>query len=324
MLAQSRNFLPGAAMKIGKYNYSSSQPWKLLSNMKLQTLSQLNPSKIQAVIINVGTKKVTTLAFLSALKYTDLPVLIIDCESTDGSLEYFEKLMLTYRFDLLSAPLKQHGVTLDWLFQNINSEAVLLIDSDAEILSPDILPLMKRFIDHPLVFGCGFLHGPCWLVQHPDVGYYQERMWIPLTMLKVSSVRQAISKGYSFRAETIFNDLAFSRKISRYTLGLRFRFSLSRNWKFSWLNFLKGTYHGLKPSYVFYDTGAQIFEHLKYGEGLKYVGFPTEIQDNYVNHYHGITRAILTPDDPHATSVATIYDQVEERLKSIYNFEVHE
>ena len=291
--------------------------------MKLQNLSQLKSSRIQAVIINVSTKKFTTLALLSALKYADLPVLVIDCESNDNSLEHFERLMVNYQFDLLSAPLKRHGATLDWLFQNIQAESVLLIDSDAEILSQDVLPLMKRFIAHPLVFGCGFTHGPCWLAQHPGVGYYQERMWIPLTMLKVLPVRQAVEKGYSFLAKTLYNDFAASQLISRF-LGLRFRFPLSRNWKLTWLNIFKERYAGLKPSYVYSDTGALLYQHLKYSQGLFYIGFPVEIQGQYVNHYHGITRAILNPAELHATSVTSLGDQVEERLRSIYDFEMPE
>jgi 3-dehydroquinate dehydratase len=67
--------------------------------MHLKTLSSLKATDEQAVIINVGTKAVTTLALLRALKYARMPVIVIDCESTDGSLEHFSEMMKAYDFD---------------------------------------------------------------------------------------------------------------------------------------------------------------------------------------------------------------------------------
>ena len=98
--------------------------------MILSDLKYLATSHNQAVIINVGTRQVTTLALLSALRHAQMPVLLIDCESNDGSWDYFTRLMEDRPFDMLSAPLRQHGETLDWLFQNINCDNLLLIDSD--------------------------------------------------------------------------------------------------------------------------------------------------------------------------------------------------
>src|SRR5687768_15725113 len=103
--------------------------------MVVHSLLDLPRVENRAIIINVGTKWVTTLALLSALRYARMPVLVIDCESKDGSAEHFKALMQNHSFDLLSAPLKPHGHTLDWLFINIQSENVLLLDSDAEILN---------------------------------------------------------------------------------------------------------------------------------------------------------------------------------------------
>jgi hypothetical protein len=72
-----------------------------------------------------------------------MPVLVIDCESKDGSFEHFKAMMQSHSFDLLSAPLKPHGLTLDWLFASIQADNVLLIDSDAEILNGAILEIME-------------------------------------------------------------------------------------------------------------------------------------------------------------------------------------
>lgn len=57
--------------------------------MLIQSLSDLAPEPERAIIINVNTKLVTTLALLSTIRHAGMPVLLIDCESTDGSLRHF-------------------------------------------------------------------------------------------------------------------------------------------------------------------------------------------------------------------------------------------
>jgi glycosyltransferase involved in cell wall biosynthesis len=288
--------------------------------MLLKSIQDLPPRPERAVIINVGTKWVTTLALLSALKYTGMPILIIDCEYGDGSFEHFREMMETHEFDLLSAPLKKHGHTLDWLFENIRDEKVLLIDSDVEILNAEIIALARRVIDGipdgEILFGAGFSHGPCWLHDHVGFGYYQERMWIPLTLLKPALVREALRSGFSFIDRAVWNDFAPSRLISRI-LGLRFRIPLLKKVHLSWLNPFKRTYYGQKPSYVYYDTGADIFQHLKYDRGMFFAGIPGEIHRLFVTHFHGITRKTLDPDIVNAQQNGGMRE-VLDRLKTVY------
>lgn len=288
--------------------------------MILTNLNELPSAPARAVIINVGTKLVTTLALLSALRYAGMPVLVIDCESQDGSWDHFSQLMKNHEFDLLAAPLKTHGITLDWLFRNLHDERVLLIDSDIEINSPEIMEWMKRFIGQNKVFGCGFTHGPCWLHDRPGIGYYQERMWIPLTFLKTAHVRQALEAGMSFAATTIYNDFAPSAFLSK-RLASRFRHPSTQNWKLSWLNAFKNVFYGHKPCYVFCDTGAMVYQYLKYRKGLYFAGFPAEIQDGQVTHFHGVTRGVLNPSDPICTHMQDILQQVRDRLKNAYGIE---
>jgi hypothetical protein len=286
--------------------------------MILTDIAQLKPSDERAVIINVGTKLVATLSLLSTLRHAEMPTLVIDCESNDGSWDHFCRLMKSYEFDLLAAPLKPHGATLDWLFQNIPAQKTLLVDSDVEIFDPDLLRFMRRFIDNPLVFGGGFLHGPCWMATHPGVGYYQERPWMPIAMLKTSCVRRALAAGRSFLPKTIPNDCAASKFISR-VLGRRFRFSRTRNWRLSWFDRFKGNYYGQKPCYVFCDTGAVVYQYLKHDCGLYFAGVPAEVQ-NCVTHFHGVTRLKLDPTDPIAADLADIAATVRNRLEQVYNF----
>jgi hypothetical protein len=286
--------------------------------MILETIQQLNKSGEQAVIINVGTKLVTTLALLSALRHSGMPVLVIDCESKDGSWDHFARLMETYDFDLLSAPLKPHGQTLDWLFAHITSEKVLLVDSDLELLGSDVICMARKFIDDDRVFGCGFTHGPCWLTHHVGIGFYQERIWMPLAMLKVSRIREALAAGNSLMSRVIFNDCRFSRWLSDQ-LGKRFQHPSRRNWRLSWLDWMKGTYYGEKPCYLFCDTGADVYQYLKYRKGLFFAGFPAEVQ-TYVTHYHGVTRLQLDANDTVGVRLDDIAATVEERLRDVYGF----
>jgi hypothetical protein len=221
---------------------------------------------------------------------------------------------------MLSAPLRQHGETLDWLFQNINCDNLLLIDSDLEILNGDIVRWMARLIEQNHVFGAGFTHGPCWLHDNPGVGYYQERMWIPITLLKTACVRQALEAGHSFSAMVRNNDFFPSRLVSN-RLAKRFNNPRTRSLRLSWLDAFKTSYYGQKPCYLFYDTGASVFQHLKYQMGLHFAGFPAEVQMGDVTHFHGVTRAVLNPDDPIATSMAEISGTIRERLRSEYGFD---
>ena len=289
--------------------------------MLRRTIQELEPTDERAVIINVETKLVTTLAVMSALKYSGMNVLLIDCESKDGSLEYFSDLMKSYDFDLLPAPLQRHGKTLDWVFTNIPAKKVLLIDSDVEILGPEIIRELKRLIDNPAVFGTGFVHSPQWLTEPSglgnEVGYYQERMWIPFTFLKVAYIQDALERNYSFADRIFYNDFAPSQRIAKI-LYQRLHFRIFRNSRLLWLNLFKQAFNGLKPSYVYYDTGADIFQYLKYQRGYDFVGLPARLHTPYVTHFHGVTRLRQSPLDKNGTELKTIAIQVQKRLKDVY------
>jgi hypothetical protein len=289
--------------------------------MQLQHISELRASNEQAVIINVGTKLVTTLALMSALRYANMPILLIDCESTDGSLQHFTKLMQQYRFDLLSAPLKNHGHTLDWLFQNIPVHNVLLIDSDLEITKPGLIELMRTLIARPQAFGSGIVHAGDWMTAlNMPHAYYEERMWIPLTLLKVPIIRAALGAGMSFVPRGIFNDFPPSTFISRM-LVKRFRIPLARDLKLSWLNMLKREFHGIKPSFMQYDTGAELYQYLKV-QHYAFMGLPMRLSQSYTTHFHGVTRLLLNKRDTNGVALASIAEQVSRRLRHEYGMSV--
>jgi glycosyltransferase involved in cell wall biosynthesis len=196
----------------------------------VSALNELPLADTRAVIINCNTRVVTTLALMSALERTNAPVLLIDCESTDGSWEWFSHLAQNYSFDLIKAPLQKHGATLDWLFANLRDEHVLLIDSDLEILDMNIVVQMRAAIQSAHCYGAGFLHGECIfpLGAHTriDAGRHMARMWIPFTLLKTKAVHEKLVTGVSFLQHREHLDIPWSAWASRLAF-IRHRFPIT-------------------------------------------------------------------------------------------------
>ena len=289
------------------------------------SLSEIPYSKERAIIINVGTKVVSTLALLSTLKYADMPLLFIDCaldNERKGDFSYFEKLKDKYSFDLISLPLQEHGKTLDYIFDNLNTDYILLVDSDLEVLNRKILLLMKKWVQIEGAFGAGFTHGPCPVKSNDWIdglaGHYEERVWIPFTLLNVRLVKEALSAGKSFRTKTFYNIIPMYSRLSRF-LFKRFK---NRNM----LNIFKifqQDYAGNKPLFSAFDTGADIYQYLKYNKFYFYFGFDANswIQNDYVCHYSGVTRNSLDPNDNNgATEEKVIENTIKQRLSKIYNY----
>jgi hypothetical protein len=279
--------------------------------VKLRDIGELRPSRQQAVIINVGTRLPTTLALLSALRHAGMPVLLVDCESKDDSLAWFSSLMSSHDFDLLSAPLKPHGRTLDWLFARVRSEQLLLVDSDVELLGPDILAFMRQFIDDHRTFGAGFIDGPGFLVNERGFlhdAWYHERPWIPLALFKVSMVKEALAAGCSFVDKVVFNDVAggLMTKVAR-RLGVRLP------------DALRVAYNGWRPELVYYDTGAEVYEHLKFKKEHLFVGLPAHFAPRYVTHFSGVSRHVVQGGGTAPDAIAGV---VTERLRSGYGLDI--
>lgn len=298
--------------------------------MLIDSLKQLEtdpPRREQAIIINVATKEVSTLALASALKYSGMPVLLIDCEMTgagDGSFEHFSKLQKRFGFELLKAPLRRHSSALDWIFSEIPAETVVLIDSDVEILGDKIFDLMRESIDDEKVFGSGFVEGPNWMNDREGFeshGLFEERMWIPLTMLKVKPVREALAAGYTFQEKQVFNDFANLPVLSRAMASLRYRLPSLRSRQFRALDVFKESHHGLKPWLVWYDTGAQLYHHLKYEAGYEFAGIPATLHEKYAKHFSGVTNNRLNPGRSLGTSMDEINSYVRSRLRDEYGIE---
>jgi glycosyltransferase involved in cell wall biosynthesis len=278
----------------------------------------------RAIIINCSTKAVTTLALLSALKYANMPVLLIDCESTDGSVAWFEGLRKSYTFDFLRAPLRPHGETLDVIFGASNDDAILLVDSDLEILRDDVVPEMRAALTDQGVYGAGFLHEGASMAHNgrtrSSPGRYMERMWIPLTFLKTAAIRRALRAGSTFMHSRDYLEFPWSRHVSKL-LYVRHRLPLVKHISLEGLASARERIHGEQHAFREYDTGARIHSWLTQSEArFASVGEPFLSQS--LKHYHGVTRATLTRGQANATPPNAIETEVNLRLKEQFNVAV--
>jgi hypothetical protein len=293
------------------------------SKMVITHISQLTPVSQRAIIINHNTKALTLLALLSALRYANVPVLLIDCASTDGSFDFFKSSMGKYDFDLMSAPLKKHGRTLDSVFSLIKDEKVLLIDSDIEILDYEIISFLNRHINEPNVFASGFLNGPAWLTDKNFQGtsfenaLYHERPFMPVVLWKVQYVKEALQAGYSFADKMVNNEFA---QLPPGLSGIARRFFRLIHKESP--HIFRKRYFLSYPKSIFYDTGANIYEYLRYERFLSFVNLPEPCHIKYITHFWGATRNAINANDNHTGEMIksnTLKDMVRQRLKVTYN-----
>jgi hypothetical protein len=275
---------------------------QLPRNMQIVAqLTDLPFTPARAVIINCGTKWVTSLALASVLANTDCPVLVIDCESKDGSAFHFERLARSCGLDFhwLRWPLRTHPDALDALFRSVPSDFVLLVDSDVELLSRRVFAGMTSEIAADAsAYGAGFLHGPAWMGPEHGLpsctGYYAERMWIPLVLLRTASIRRVLRAGCSFANRRPFLEIPGWPRLSHW-VGYRYRIRGMRHLRVPGRRARHGTQrveiNGQYPAFVEYDTGADLHRRLQQ-EGHSFARLPEALWGD-VRHCHGVTRAGL-------------------------------
>jgi hypothetical protein len=293
--------------------------------MEYKSIQDIKGNDEIAIVINVSTKYLTTLAILSLKKYTPLPVLVINCplKNDDGSYDYFIKLMRDIDFDLLSLPLRSHGSTLDYIFQNIECERVLLLDSDAELKSKEIISLMLNESRKDNFFGAGFKHEHRRQlddIYNLDNGIYCERMWLPTCILNVKHIREALSKGLSFNVKTLYCQNQKLNTIARKWYH-RYKISFFRNNRLSFLsNIFKFKFLNIEAEWIFCDTGAIVFQYLCYIKQYDYFGLTEMSYQEYVIHALGATRGLMS-DDVDAVKFESNEYHIN-RIMEIYNVNV--
>ena len=310
--------------------------------MGMTDLSVLPVASARAVVINVGTELMTTLALASAKRHAAMPLLLVNCDPTPESSALFDRLATAWGFDVVEAPRRTHGATLDWLFAELPADVVLLLDSDAEIRSTAFVERMWSSFGRPSVFGAGFVEGPSWLDElsgvAPHTCFYQERPWVPCVMLRTAHVRSALEGGRSFAAHRIYNDVMWSRKVSA-VLATRFQTDLVpkssiirrlpspvRSWlsrqDLPWLAWARRDFYGHRPNYVVCDTAADVYQSCKHQRGLVFAGFPSVLQTHdEVVHYGGVTRAHLGRGGGFKRDMVDIEDEVTRRLAEHYDID---
>jgi hypothetical protein len=274
----------------------------------------------EIVIINCSTRELTSLALASALRHGGLPVTVVDCESTDGSVGYFRQLQQQLSFKLAHLPLRPHGETLDRIFRETESDSLLLLDSDAEILDANLVPRMRAAMSAG-VYGSGFLHAGEWLAAiHSGgerKGWYAERMWIPCVLLDAAAIKEALAAGQTFRPSVIGNELPGRPWLSTL-LQLRFRIPGLRTMSFDFLRSTRRKFAGMTPHYIQFDTGARMHDFLVNQRRLAFADLGAQWWPTAVAHYHGVTRRQLRPWMRNAADVARSRADAAARVESHY------
>jgi len=310
--------------------------------MRLRSLDELEPEHGRTVVINAHTDLVTTRAVLSAVELATQPLLLVNCDPPAASRAHFDALGAELGIDVVEAPLKLHGEALDWLFSGLRDERLLLLDSDAEIRDPALVPWMHGMLDHDRVFGAGFTQGPHVAPDHwplpAGTVLYMERPWVPCTMLKVAPVKSALAAGRTLVPRFVPNDLGAGRRASKFLAArwgppwmvhskkfnalpapLRAR---ARTWRLDRLTPLRSAYyHVLRPSLAFYDTAADAYEHLRFERGLLYAGIPFELAADRVHHYEGVSRYALVGAMVDDTSPDAIRSELIGHLRARYGYD---
>jgi glycosyltransferase involved in cell wall biosynthesis len=288
--------------------------------MIVTSIGALPPTLQRAIIINCSTKMVTTLALMSALRHVNMPILLIDCESTDGSWAWFNALATRFSFDLLQLPLKPHGVTLDRIFNESRDERLLLIDSDLEILSSDVVVRIDEAIKTNSAYGAGFLHVGGDMAANGQtaigVGRYIDRMWIPFTLLKVAEIKRVLSRGATFMHSRHYLEFPWHHGLSKL-LYLRHRLPLLGKISLELFAAARQRIHGESFLFREYDTGALVHEMLT-KDSSQFIDLGEPYFSQALRHYHGVTRATLVEGKANATAPNAIADEVATRLLKEY------
>ena len=310
--------------------------------MLVNRLAALPAGSARAVVINVGTDLLATQAIASAIECAAMPVLLVNCDPTPTSTTLFRELSEEQQFDVIEAPRRTHGQTLDWLFRELESELVLLLDSDAEIRSSAYVDRMQSSFANERVFGAGFVEGPRWLTSRfggpPQPSLFQERPWVPCVMLRTTHVRRALEAGASFEIRAIFNDFMWSERVSRL-LAKRFSDASDarsrviarlpervRSWMSAQtlpaLRWARRDFYGHRPNYVHCDTGADVYQWCKYHAGLVFAGMSSDLRTrDDVVHYKGATRRTLGYGSPGIRPIDDLENVVIERLRTRYSID---
>jgi hypothetical protein len=293
---------------------------------------------VRAVVINVHTDIAATLAIASIVATAQLPALLVNCEPTAESRRHFEALQGWRPFAVIEAPTRPHGATLDWLFRETRDDALLLLDSDAEILDASVVAGLIEPLEENDVFGVGYRDGGGFIDKMLGTPgrtvWMAKRPWSPFVLLRAAPVQQALAAGASFLPSVVLNDFRFNQRVNRLLASRlqtelvqpsRFVQSLPplvrhrlRRSRLPWLAWARRRYGDVRPSIVYADTGTGIYQWCC-AAGLRFRWRQIAQPVPGVHHYGGLTRVAL--DDSQWTPEREESDPEEamrERLATAY------
>ena len=111
--------------------------------------------------ISCRNTRALTLASVRLLRmlYSELPILVHDDASDDGTLRALKALRRKGRLLRVlthAGPRIGHGPSMNRLMEEAQTEYVLLLDSDTIVLSRGLVFAMAATLDaHPMAYGCG-------------------------------------------------------------------------------------------------------------------------------------------------------------------------
>jgi hypothetical protein len=114
----------------------------------------------------------------------------------------------------------------------------------------------------------------------------------------------------------VLNDVPEYPFLSR-ALWERFRFRIFREHQLPLPSFLRADCEGERPSYVFYDTGADIHEYLSTKKKDTFASVSAESVPWSVTHFSGVTRRNLQDGSSAHAQI------VSERLRHVYRLEMN-
>lgn len=248
--------------------------------MRFLELRDLPPVPERCVVINVGTELLSSLAVASAVRYSGMPVLLVNCSPDPANTAFFDVLAAEWGFDVLDLRLDTHGFTLDHIFLTLAAERILLLDSDAEIRDAGAIGRVREDLGFTDIYGAGW-------IQHDDqltsaqsgVDFpvtYASRPWIPCAMFRTAYIRWALTAGRSFA--------------ERFVVG---------------------------PQTIQFDTGGEL-HHWMEAHHYRFAGPSVSEVAGAVLHQHGASRWVMNPQGGNSTPLDAANQQALNRLRSAY------
>lgn len=258
----------------------------------IATLEEVPPRATVGLVIGIDTRLFTLLAVASAARHLQIPLLIVDGYSNDGSFEALQALDLPVESWLIRMERRIHGIFIDKIMRELPATRVLLIDSDLEVRDGNAFRAMSAALDQPgaaNTYGAGVSHGDHDMTNDgmPHV-WFPRRPWIPFTLFDRARAVALLDAPSTFEAKRVGNE--FPVQWIADLLLKRGHFAFSKSWQFKALEPLRKERRGARAAFYIYDTGALIYEAAE-AKGWPFAEIGWDAMNASVVHHEGATRS---------------------------------